>query len=138
VYACGEQERHRHRIQNSDKSQSEQTDGTLKVGGRHTDQLCEVSYRANIDLGAPALGVNLGFLNLQAGEELDLALALRNDVGALAALLVGDRHRTDGAAKPGRFLNGRVDLGDAPIEVGDGLALDREAGIGIGSPVRKR
>ena len=87
---------------------------------------------------ASALGVNLGFLNLQAGEEVDLALALRNDVSSLAALLVGNRHRTDGAAKPGRFLDGGVDLGDAPIEVGGALALDREARIGVGSSVRER
>jgi hypothetical protein len=43
------------------------------------------------------------------------------------------RYRTDRAAKPCRFLDGSVDLGDAPIEIGEGPVLDREANLGIGS-----
>jgi len=61
-----------------------------------------------------------------------------NDIGALAAFLVSDRHRTERAALPRRFPDGRVNLGDAPIEVGDGLALDGEASLGVGGSVRKR
>src|SRR5258707_14106978 len=131
--AGGEQQRHRQRIEYGDKRQSEQADWSLEVGGRCTDQLCEISHWTDVGLGAPALGVHLRFLDLQAGKRLSLALARRNDVGAVAALLVSDRHRTDGAAKPCRFLDGRVDLGEAPIEVSDDLALDREAGLSVGS-----
>ena len=58
-----------------------------------------------------ALGVNLGFIDLEAGERLGLALARRNDVNAITALLVGDCHRTNGAAKLCRFLDGCIDLG---------------------------
>jgi hypothetical protein len=78
VCAGGEQERHRHRVEDSDKRQSEQADRSLEVGGRCTDQLDEISHRANVGLGASALGVNSGFLDLQAGKRLRLALALRN------------------------------------------------------------
>jgi hypothetical protein len=55
--AGGEQQRHRQRIEYGDKRQSEQADRSLKIGGRRTDQLCEISHRANVGLGAPALGV---------------------------------------------------------------------------------
>jgi len=65
-------------------------------------------------------------------------LARRNDVRAITALLVRNRHRADGAAKPCRRLDGRVDLGDAPIEVGHRLPLDREARIGVGGSIRER
>ena len=104
VCAGGKQECHRHRIENGNKRQSEQPDRSLEVGGRCTDQLGEISDRTDVGLGAPALGVDLGFLDLQTGERLRLALALRNDVGAIATLLVGDRHRPNGAAQPGRCL----------------------------------
>jgi hypothetical protein len=119
--AGGEQQRHRQRIEHGDKRQSEQADWSLEVGGRCTDQLCEISHWTDVGLGAPALGVNLRFLDLQARKCLSLALARRNDVGAITALLVRNRHRADGAAKSCRCLDGRVDLGDAPIEVGDRL-----------------
>jgi hypothetical protein len=136
--AGGEQQRHRQWIEYGDKRQSEQADRSLEVVGRRTDQLCEISDRADVGLGAPALGVNPGFLDLQAGKSLSLALARRNDVGAITALLVSDRYRADGAAKPCRLLDGRVDLGDAPIEVGDRLSLDGEAGLGVGGSIRER
>ena len=42
-----------------------------------------------------------------------------------------------GRPSPGRFLDGPVNLGDAPIEIGDGLALDGEASLGVGGSVRK-
>ena len=135
--AGGEQERDCHWIEYCYERQSEQTDRTLKVGGRHTDQLCEISHGANIGLGAPALGVNPGFVYLQDGERLGLALARRNDISAIAALLVSDRHRTNGAAKPSRFLDRSIDLGNAPIEVGDRLALDCDASLDIGSSIRE-
>jgi hypothetical protein len=138
VYAGSEQEHHRHRIKNGDKRQSKQADWPLEVGGRYTHQLGEISHRADVGLGAPALGVNLHFRDLQAGKRPSLALARRNDVGAITALLVSDRHRTEGAAKPCRCLDGRVDLGNAPIEVGDGLALDGDADIGVGGSIRER
>jgi len=127
----GEQQRHRQRIEYGDKRQSEQADWALEVGGRRTDQLCEISHRTDLGLCAPALGVNPGFLDLQPGKPLGLALARRNDIGSITALPVSNRHRADGAAKPCRLLDGRVDLGDASIEVGDGLALDGEAGLGV-------
>ena len=38
---------------------------------------------------------------------------------------------------PRRFLDSCVNLGDATIEVGDGLALDGEAGLGVGGSVRE-
>jgi hypothetical protein len=137
VYARGEQKRYRHRIENGDKRQSEQPDRSLKVRGRRAYQLGEISHGADVRLGALALGVNLGFIALEAGERTGFALARRNDVNAIAALLVSDHHRTDGAAKPRRFLDGCVDLGDAPIEVGDGLTLDSETGLGVGRFVRE-
>jgi hypothetical protein len=55
VCAGGEQERHRHRIQGGDKRQSEQADQSLKIGGRCSDQISEVSDRANVGFGAPTL-----------------------------------------------------------------------------------
>jgi hypothetical protein len=115
---------HYHRIEHSDKRRREQADRSLKVGGRRTDQLGEISHRANAGLGAPSLSGNPGFLDLQAGEGLRFALAFRNNVSAIAALLVSDRHRTDRAAKSCRFVDGRVDLSNASIEVGGGLVLD--------------
>ena len=86
----GEQERHRHRIEDGNKRQSKQADRSLEVGGRRTHQLGEISQWAHVRLGTPALGVNLGFLDLQATEGRYLALTLCDDVGALAALLVGE------------------------------------------------
>ena len=70
VCAGGEQKRYRHRIENGDKCQSEQPDRSLKVGGRRADQLGEVSHRADVRLGSPALGVNLGLFDLETGERL--------------------------------------------------------------------
>jgi hypothetical protein len=61
-----------------------------------------------------------------------------HDIGAIAAFLVGDRHRPNGASKPRRLLDGCVNLGDATIEVGYGLVLDGEAGLGVGGSVRER
>ena len=61
-----------------------------------------------------------------------------HDIGAIAAFLVSDRHRTNGASLPRRFLDSCVNLGDATIEVGDGLALNGEAGLGVGGSVRER
>jgi hypothetical protein len=136
VRAGGEQERDRHRIEYCYERQSEQADRPLKVGGRHTDQLCEISHGANIGLGAPALGVNPGLVDLQAGERLSLALATqryRRDRGASFQR----SSRTNGAAKPRRFLDRSIDLGEAPIEVGDGLALDCDASLDIGSSIRE-
>src|SRR5829696_554589 len=97
-----------------------------------------MSHWTDVGLGASALGVNLRFLALQAGKRLSLALAPRNDVGTVTALLVRNCHRADGAAKPCRFLDGRIDLGDAPIEVGDRLSLDSEASLGFGGSIRER
>jgi hypothetical protein len=138
VYAGSEQEHHRHRIEDGDKRQSEQAHRSLEVGGRYSHQFGEISYRTDVSLHAPELGLNLSFLDLQARERLSLALALRNNIGALAPPLVRNRDRADGAAKPCRRLDGRVDLGGAPIEVGDGLALDGEAGLGVGGSIRER
>ena len=42
MYAGGEQQSHRQRIEYGDKRQSEQADWSLEVGGRCTDQLCEM------------------------------------------------------------------------------------------------
>ena len=72
----GEQKRHRHRIKYGYKRQSKQPDRPLKVGGRRTDQLGEISHGADVSLGAPALGANLGFLDLQAGKCPGLALGV--------------------------------------------------------------
>ncbi len=98
--ARGEQKRYCHRIENGDKCQSEQPDRSLKVRGRRADQLGEVSHGADIRLGSPALRVNLGLFDLEAGEGLGFAPARRDDVNAIAALLISDHHRTNGAAKP--------------------------------------
>jgi hypothetical protein len=84
--AGGEQQRHRQGIKYRDKRQSEQADWSLEVGGWCTDQLCEISHGADVGLSAPALGVNPGFLDLQAGKRLSLALAHCCDVGAMAAI----------------------------------------------------
>jgi hypothetical protein len=96
--AGGEQQRHRQRIEYGDERQSEQADWALEVGGRCIDQLCEISHRADIGLGGPALGVNPGFLDLEAGKRLSFALARRNNIGARSPPLISDRHRTKGAA----------------------------------------
>ena len=58
VNGGGKEKDHRHRIE------SEQTDRSLEVSSRRTDQLSETSHRPDIRLGAPALGVNFGFLHL--------------------------------------------------------------------------
>src|ERR1700755_3274750 len=138
VCTGGEQERHRHWIENGDKRQGKQADRSLEVGGRRSHQLAEVSRGPHVRLGTPARGLNLGLLDLQATERRYLALTLCDDVGALAALLVGDRHRTHRAAKPCRFLNGRVDLGNTSIEVSDRLTLDTEASVDVGGSIRER
>ena len=65
-------------------------------------------------------------------------LAFRDDVGTIVALLVSDRHGANGSAKPCRLLDGGVDLGDTPIEVGDGLVLNSQTSVDIGGSVRKR
>jgi hypothetical protein len=77
--------RRAHRIESGDKRQSEQPDRSLKVGCRRANQLGETSHGADIGLGSPALGVNLGLINLEAGERLRLPPARRNDVNAIAA-----------------------------------------------------
>ncbi|MBV9983112.1 hypothetical protein, partial [Bradyrhizobium sp.] len=70
----------RHGIEDGNERESEQADRSLEVGGGRTNQLGEISNRADVRLGAPTLRVDLGFLDLQTGECLRLALALRNDV----------------------------------------------------------
>ena len=95
VCARGEQKRHRHRIKYGYERQSKQPDRPLKVGGRRTDQLGEISHGADVSLGAPALRVDRGFLDLQAGKCPSLALAYCHDIGTIAAFLVSDRHRTN-------------------------------------------
>ena len=60
---------------------------------------------SNIRLGAPALGINPDFVDLEACKHLGLALPCCNDIGAIAPLLVSNRHRANGAAKPRRLLN---------------------------------
>jgi hypothetical protein len=64
-------------------------------------------------------------------------LALRDDVGTIAALLVSDRDCAKESAKPCRLLDGGVDLGDTPIEVGNGLALNSQTSVDIGGSVCK-
>jgi hypothetical protein len=91
VSAGGEQERYRHRIENGDDRQSEQADRSLEVGGRRTDQLSQISRRADVRLDVPALGVDFGFLDRQAGEGLCLAPVLRDDVGAIAEVAADAR-----------------------------------------------
>jgi hypothetical protein len=68
---------------------------------------------------------------LQAGEHLGLALALSRDVSTFAPLLVSDRHSSDWPAKPRRFIDGRIDLDDTPIKVGDCSTLDPEASFDV-------
>jgi hypothetical protein len=48
-----------------------------------------------------------------------------------APLLVSDRRSSDWPAKPGRFIDGRIDLGDTPIKVGDCSTLDPEASFDV-------
>jgi hypothetical protein len=139
-----EEPQHRHgridgRRLNAGRGQSKQADRSLKVGGRCTDQLGEILHRTDVGLGAPALGVNLGFLDLQAGKRPGLALTRRNDVGAIAALLVRDRHRVEGAAKPCRFLDGRFDLAlaDRTADTEARLAIQASPSpTSIGAPPR--
>jgi hypothetical protein len=92
---------------------------------------------AAVGLRAPELRVNLCFFNLQTGQHLGLTLTLRRDLSTFAALLVSDRHRPDRTAKPRRFFDGRVDLGDAPIKIGDVPSLDSEARLDISGSVGK-
>ena len=119
--AGSKQEHHRHRIEHHNERQREHSDRSFKVGGWHTDELGEISNGSDIGLGAPALGVNPGFADLEVCKRVCLTLARCNDIGTIAALLVSDRHCANRAAKPRRFFNRCVDLGDAPIEVGHGL-----------------
>jgi hypothetical protein len=51
----------------------------------------QISQRADVRLDVPALGVDFGFLDLQAGEGLCLAPALRDDVGAIAEVAADAR-----------------------------------------------
>ena len=50
--------------------------GRSRVGGPCADQLGEISHGADVSLGAPALGADLGFLDLQAGKCPGLALGV--------------------------------------------------------------
>jgi hypothetical protein len=106
-------------------------DRSLEIRGGDTDHLGEISYRSDFRLSTPALRVNPGFFDLQAGEHLGLALALSLDVATFAPLLVSDRHSSDWPAKPRRFVDGRIDLGDTPIKVGDCSTLDPEASFDV-------
>jgi hypothetical protein len=135
VNASGKEQDHRHRIEDGDQRQRERTDRSLKVGSGRADQVSEMSQRADVRLGAPALGVVFGFLYLQAGGGLCLALTIRDDVGAIVALLVSDRHRGNGAPKLCRLLDGGIDLGDAPIKVSNGLTLNSQTSVHIGSSI---
>jgi hypothetical protein len=103
-----------------------------------TDHLGEISYRSDFRLSTPALRVNPGFFDLQAGEHLGLALALSRDVSTFAPLLVSDRHSSDWPAQPRRFIDGRIDLGDPPIKVGDCSTLDPEASFDVCGSVGAR
>ena len=135
--AGSEQQRHRHRIKDGDERQSEQPDRSLKIHGGDTDRLGEISYRSDFRLSTPALRVNPGFFHLQAGEHLGLALALSRDVSTFAPLLVSDRHSSDWPTKPRRFIDGRIDLSDTPIKVGDCSTLDPEASFDVCGSVRE-
>jgi hypothetical protein len=135
VNAGGKQQRHRHRIKDGDKRQSDEPDRSLKIRGGHTDHLGEISHRPDLRLGASALRINLRLFDLEAAERLNLTPTLSRDLGAFTPPLVSDCHRPEGTPEPRRFLNGRVNLGNASIKVGDRPSLDRKTSLDIGGPV---
>jgi len=135
VNTGGEQQRYRHRIKDSDERQGDEPDRSLKIRGGYTEHLGEVSHWPDLSLGASPLRINLCLFDLEATERPGLTLTLGRDLSAFAPPLVSDRHRPDGTTEPRRFLDGRVDLGDAAIKVGDRPSLDRKASLDIGGPV---
>ena len=138
VRAGRKQERHRHRIEHGNKRQGQQPDRSLEVGRWHANQFGEISHGANVGFRAATFGVGLRFLDPEVCKGLCLTLTRGDDVGAIAALLVGNRHRSNGTTEPRRFLDRCIDLGNAPIEVGDALNLDRKARLSVGGPIRER
>jgi len=111
-----------------------QADWSLEVGWPvYRSALRDIALDRRRPRRARRWGVNLRFLDLQAGKAPEpLAGAprqCRRDHGASGQRL--SSHRRGG-------LDGRVDLGDAPIEVGNGLALDGEVSFGVGSSIRER
>ena len=135
VRTPGEQQRHRHRIKHGNKRKSDHPDRPIEIRGGHTDHLSQVPHRSDLRLGASALRIDLRLFDLEATERVRLTLTLGRDLGAFMPLLVSDCHRPEGPTEPCRFLNGRVDLGDATIKVGDRPPLDRKASLDIGGPV---
>jgi hypothetical protein len=135
VNTGGKQQRHRHRIKDGDKRQSDEPDRSLKIRGGYTDHLGEMSQRSDLRLGASALHINLRLFDLEATERLGLPLTLGRDLSAFTPLLISDCHRPEETTEPRRFLDGRVNLGDAAIKVGDRPCLDRKASLDIGGPV---
>ena len=135
VNASGEQQRRRYRIKDGDKRQSEEPDRSLKIRGWHTDHLDEISHLSDLRLGASALPVNLCLFDLEATQGMGRTLTRGRDLSAFAPLLVSDCHRPEGATQPRRFLDGRVDPGDAAVKVGHRPSLDRKASPDIGCPV---
>jgi hypothetical protein len=81
------------------------------------------------------LRIDLRLFDPEATERLGLPLTLGRDLSALAPPPVSNCHRPEGTTEPRRFLNGRVDLGDAAIKVSDRPSLDRKASLDIGGPV---
>ncbi len=137
VNASSEKERDCHRIKDGNERQREQLDRSFKVGCRYTEELGEISYRSDLSLGTPALRVNIRLFDLQIGECLGLTPAFSHDVGTFAAFLVSERHRSDRPANARRLLDGRVNLGDASVDVGNHSALYPEASLDICDPVGK-
>jgi hypothetical protein len=65
VHARRKQESHRHWVEHSDKGQGKQPHGSLEIRSRHAKQLGKISHRTNVGFSATAIGIRLGFLDLQ-------------------------------------------------------------------------
>jgi len=128
----GEQEHDRHRVEHDQQTKREQLHGMLDVCAGSPGELGEVAQRSDVGGDPPALPLDCGHLDLHRTKRLGLALPGRPQFASELALLPGQRHGAVGAAAPRGLLDGRVDLGDSPVEVCHHVRLHGEACVDLG------
>jgi hypothetical protein len=122
----GDRERDGGRVAGQNHQQDQPADRELD---RKPEDGGHVDHRPLGRLHAFALGLERGAVGAQRDQRGHL-LGARNRQGVAAGALACDRvQRRGGATALGQLADRRVDLGQALIKPGDGLALGIEAGI---------
>ncbi len=92
------------------------------------EKLGDVPDRRGLRLDLPALGAQGGAVGFEVGQGRPLPLTLTGEPGAGSALVIGQLHGGSGAALLGCLLNGRINLAQPPVKIGDGVGCHLNPG----------